>query len=86
MGNFIKGDDFQNKGSDHKTFGIHNETPGVEWGNQIEVYGDPDLRDRILRLLQVEEAVITLSQVYDREPDLTPEMLTAGHQENRDNG
>ena len=26
-----------------------------EWGNQIEIYGDEALRDRILRLLQEDE-------------------------------
>lgn len=53
-GLFIKGDDFLEEGADHKTFGIHNETPGEEWIQQIEIYGDPDLRDRILRLLNEE--------------------------------
>ena len=51
MNTFRKGDDFLEKGKDNKTFGIHNE----EWGNQIEVYGNKDLRDRILRLLQEDE-------------------------------
>ncbi len=52
MGKFVTGEDYKEDGADQKTFGIHNRTPGEEWGNQIEVYGDEDLRDRILRLLQ----------------------------------
>lgn len=55
MDTFIKGDDFLEEGNDSKTFGIHNKTPGEEWGNQIEVYGDEALRDRILRLLQKDD-------------------------------
>lgn len=51
MTKFIKGDDFLESGKDSKTFGIHNETPGEEWGNQIEVYGDEELRDLVLELL-----------------------------------
>ncbi len=49
---FRKGDDFLKKGADHKTFGIHCP----DWAQQIEVYGDEGLRDRILRLLVEDEA------------------------------
>lgn len=48
MVTFKKGDDFLKEGADHKTFGIHC----INWAQQIEVHGDEELRDRILRLLQ----------------------------------
>jgi hypothetical protein len=44
---FKRGDDFKEKGASHKTYGIDDG----EWGNKIEVYGDSQLRNRILRYL-----------------------------------
>ncbi len=55
MGKFVTGEDYKEDGADQKTFGIHNRTPGEEWGNQIEVHGNEELRDRILRLLIEDE-------------------------------
>ena len=46
-----KGDDFLEEEADHKTYGIHVG----EWGNKIVVYGDEDLRNKILKLLNKEK-------------------------------
>ena len=48
---YSKGDDYLEDGTDHKAFGISREG----WGNQIEVYGDAALRDRIIELLNKEQ-------------------------------
>jgi len=52
------GQDYKDKGADHTTWGItvtgrDRDWRGdlITWYNQIHVYGDPDLRDHILRLL-----------------------------------
>ncbi len=52
MYKFEKGDDYRSDSSygDFGTYGIHAD----EHGNQIEVHGDPALRDTILRLLREE--------------------------------
>ncbi|MDF2809541.1 MAG: hypothetical protein K0S56_572 [Microvirga sp.] len=53
---FTKGDDVLKVGDDHKTFGI-TQTPGTGLAavhtNKIEVYGDEELRDRILAILSL---------------------------------
>ena len=48
---YTKGDDFLEKGADHKTYGIHVG----EWGNKIVVYDDDDMRNKILNLLNKEK-------------------------------
>ncbi len=77
MDKFTKGDDFIGAGADHVTYGIHNETPGEEWSQQIEIYGDPDLRDRILRLLN-EETAGERSQQTSKHPYRDRHMSMAG--------
>lgn len=64
---YRKGDDYQNKGDDHGTFGIDvaefdqmkmhygratPDFPASWWGNKICVFGDEALRDLILAKLQ----------------------------------
>jgi len=51
---FDFGDNYLEKGACYKTYGISRMTDEKDQGhaNQIEVYGDEDLRDYILELLK----------------------------------
>jgi hypothetical protein len=59
MKSYEKGDFFQDKDNDFKTYGIteidSEMRPQMPHTNKIEIYGDKKLRDKIIRLLNKDE-------------------------------
>jgi hypothetical protein len=63
---YSKGDDYKEDFADYKTFGI-SENKRVDnrllHTNKIEIYGDEELRDKIIKLLNIFEKLESIEKL-----------------------